>query len=307
MDARPRARGSAFPSSSTTGRAGPRCWRCSRRLGRPRRRRGSFTPSPKTRSTGGRPSTSATSSPSPGMITFRAAENIREAAAGLPLEAMLVETDTPFLAPCPTAASPASPPSSSRRRRGWPRSRASSLEAVARRDDGELRSRALRPGELHGASLQLPSSRISPQRVRVLRRGGARLGPAAFRQYLENIVVVVEEEPAEEDYDETDTPDDEELFGIFRGIPYFERGPGGHGPARPDRDLPRADPALLRDARRGGPGDPRHRRPRDRPHARPRGRGDAVLSQAARGATLGQRAKFARRSQRPSSGLRPSG
>ena len=36
-----------------------------------------------------------------GMITFRAADNIREAAAGLPLEAMLVETDTPFLAPVP--------------------------------------------------------------------------------------------------------------------------------------------------------------------------------------------------------------
>jgi TatD DNase family protein len=35
------------------------------------------------------------------MITFRAADNIREAAAGLPLEAMLVETDTPFLAPVP--------------------------------------------------------------------------------------------------------------------------------------------------------------------------------------------------------------
>jgi TatD DNase family protein len=36
-----------------------------------------------------------------GMITFRAADNIREAAAGLPLDAMLVETDTPFLAPVP--------------------------------------------------------------------------------------------------------------------------------------------------------------------------------------------------------------
>lgn len=36
-----------------------------------------------------------------GMITFRAAENIRSAASGLPLEAMLVETDTPFLAPMP--------------------------------------------------------------------------------------------------------------------------------------------------------------------------------------------------------------
>lgn len=36
-----------------------------------------------------------------GMITFRAADNIRDAAAGLPLDAMLVETDTPFLAPVP--------------------------------------------------------------------------------------------------------------------------------------------------------------------------------------------------------------
>jgi TatD DNase family protein len=36
-----------------------------------------------------------------GMITFRAAENIRDAARGLPLEAMLIETDAPFLAPVP--------------------------------------------------------------------------------------------------------------------------------------------------------------------------------------------------------------
>jgi predicted Zn-dependent protease with MMP-like domain len=47
--------------------------------------------------------------------------------------------------------------------------------------------------------------------------------PEAFRRYLENVVVAVEEEPTEEDYDETDTPDDEDLFGIFRGVPYFER------------------------------------------------------------------------------------
>ena len=47
--------------------------------------------------------------------------------------------------------------------------------------------------------------------------------PPAFRRYLENLVVAVEEEPTEEDYEETDTPDDEELFGIFRGLPYFER------------------------------------------------------------------------------------
>ncbi|MDQ6893055.1 MAG: TatD family hydrolase [Acidobacteriota bacterium] len=44
-----------------------------------------------------------------GMITFRPAENIREAAAGLPLESMLVETDTPFLAPIPHRGKPGEP------------------------------------------------------------------------------------------------------------------------------------------------------------------------------------------------------
>jgi TatD DNase family protein len=36
-----------------------------------------------------------------GLLTFRGAENIRRAAAGLPLDALLVETDSPYLAPEP--------------------------------------------------------------------------------------------------------------------------------------------------------------------------------------------------------------
>ncbi|MCA1582238.1 MAG: TatD family hydrolase [Acidobacteria bacterium] len=44
-----------------------------------------------------------------GMITFRAAENIRAAAAGLPLDALLIETDTPFLAPVPHRGKPGEP------------------------------------------------------------------------------------------------------------------------------------------------------------------------------------------------------
>ena len=44
-----------------------------------------------------------------GMLTFRAADNIRTAAAGLPLEAMLVETDSPFLAPVPHRGRPCEP------------------------------------------------------------------------------------------------------------------------------------------------------------------------------------------------------
>ena len=47
--------------------------------------------------------------------------------------------------------------------------------------------------------------------------------PAPFRKYLENVVVAVEEEPTPEDYEESDTPDEEELFGIFRGASFFDR------------------------------------------------------------------------------------
>jgi TatD DNase family protein len=44
-----------------------------------------------------------------GMITFRKAENIRESAAALPLESMLVETDSPYLAPEPHRGKPCEP------------------------------------------------------------------------------------------------------------------------------------------------------------------------------------------------------
>lgn len=65
--------------------------------------------------------------------------------------------------------------------------------------------------------------RISAREFETLVEEALASVPEQFRQYLTNVVVVVEEEPADEDYDETDTPDDEELFGIFRGASFFER------------------------------------------------------------------------------------
>ena len=43
--------------------------------------------------------------------------------------------------------------------------------------------------------------------------------PEPFKSLVarENVAVAVEDEPTDEDYDETQTPDDEELFGIYRG------------------------------------------------------------------------------------------
>jgi predicted Zn-dependent protease with MMP-like domain len=68
------------------------------------------------------------------------------------------------------------------------------------------------------------SSRVSRREFEAyVEEALARL-PVPFRKYLENIVVAVEEEPLEDDYEETDTPDEDELFGIFRGVPYFDRG-----------------------------------------------------------------------------------
>lgn len=66
-------------------------------------------------------------------------------------------------------------------------------------------------------------SRISPQQFESYVEEALSSVPATFQKYLENVVVLVEEEPFEEDYEKTDTPDDEELFGIFRGVPFFER------------------------------------------------------------------------------------
>ena len=66
-------------------------------------------------------------------------------------------------------------------------------------------------------------SRIGPKEFDALVEQALSGVPQRFRRYLDNVVVVVEEEPTDEDYDETDTPDEDELFGIFRGSPYFER------------------------------------------------------------------------------------
>jgi len=57
----------------------------------------------------------------PGTVTFSKADTIRETATGLPLEAMLVETDAPFLAPVPR-----------RGRRNEPAFVSYTVEAIAR-------------------------------------------------------------------------------------------------------------------------------------------------------------------------------
>ena len=79
----------------------------------------------------------------------------------------------------------------------------------------------------------MSSRRISPGEFEALVEEALAGIPARFRKYLENVAVMVEEEPSAEDYGETDTPDEDELFGIFRGIHVFDRGSAvSHLPAQ---------------------------------------------------------------------------
>lgn len=68
----------------------------------------------------------------------------------------------------------------------------------------------------------MSSFRISPADFESCVEEALASVPPVFRKYLENAVVVVEEEPSPEDYDESDTPEEEELFGIFRGASFFD-------------------------------------------------------------------------------------
>ncbi|HKC23787.1 MAG TPA: metallopeptidase family protein [Thermoanaerobaculia bacterium] len=47
--------------------------------------------------------------------------------------------------------------------------------------------------------------------------------PEEFKRRLDNVLIAVEEEPTDDDYDVSGTPDDEELLGIFRGAMRTER------------------------------------------------------------------------------------
>jgi len=79
----------------------------------------------------------------------------------------------------------------------------------------------------------MSSRRISPREFDSYVEEALAALPQKFRRYLENIVVIVEEEPSADDYDELDVPEQDELFGVFRGVPYFDRGTAAsHLPAQ---------------------------------------------------------------------------
>ncbi len=57
--------------------------------------------------------------------------------------------------------------------------------------------------------------------------------PKAFKKYLQNIAVIVEDYPSKETRSQTGTPSYATLLGLYHGIPFKHRGPY-YGNAPPD-------------------------------------------------------------------------
>jgi predicted Zn-dependent protease with MMP-like domain len=58
--------------------------------------------------------------------------------------------------------------------------------------------------------------------------------PQRFRDEMQNVAVVVEDEPPVDILDEMEIPEDDTLFGLYQGTPLPERG-WAHGNNLPDR------------------------------------------------------------------------
>jgi predicted Zn-dependent protease with MMP-like domain len=60
--------------------------------------------------------------------------------------------------------------------------------------------------------------------------------PESVRHLLDNVAIVVEEEPAPEHLEDAGLDPDDELFGLYQGIPQTDRGTG-YSLVAPDRIL----------------------------------------------------------------------
>ena len=68
--------------------------------------------------------------------------------------------------------------------------------------------------------------RISPREFEKLVEEAVAELPQGFLDMLDNVVIIVEEEPSEEDLDDCEIGEDDDLLGVYRGIPLGDRGFG---------------------------------------------------------------------------------
>ncbi|MEJ7900292.1 MAG: metallopeptidase family protein [Thermomicrobiales bacterium] len=65
--------------------------------------------------------------------------------------------------------------------------------------------------------------------------------PEDVRQLIDNVAIVVEEEPLPEHFEDADADDGDELFGLYQGIPRTDRG-SSYSLVTPDRIIIFAGP-----------------------------------------------------------------
>ena len=155
-----------------------------------------------------------------GNVTYPRAEELREAAAKVPDELLLVETDAPYLAPSRCGESPTSRPTSSPRR-----------EAVA----------AVRGVSLRGAGADVEANARAPLRLVAGRQwSGSGQNFLADPNLLDAIVRDAELDPADVVLE----------VGAGEGV-LTERLAGGRRPRPRDRARPRPGAGAGRGRRRG--------------------------------------------------------
>ncbi len=93
-----------------------------------------------------------------------------------------------------------------------------------------------------------PMARLSRKAFRTARDEAVLTIPTRFRDAMNNVAVVVEDEPSDELLDEMEIPEGDTLYGLYQGTPLhraqLERGPA---PARPHHDLSAPDRGRRRD------------------------------------------------------------
>ena len=78
--------------------------------------------------------------------------------------------------------------------------------------------------DVHGPSVHFPAMRVPPEEFEVLVSQALDGLPDEFAELLENVVVVVEDEPDPEDLEALGMdPEEDELFGLYQGVPLAER------------------------------------------------------------------------------------
>lgn len=102
------------------------------------------------------------------------------------------------------------------------------LQSAPSEGSAQREIRSSRPSEAEAGTL------VTRERFRKLVDDALATIPEDFRAAMENIAIVIEDEPSEEQLDEVGIEPEDTLLGLYEGIPLTERQ-WAHGNALPDK------------------------------------------------------------------------